>query len=114
MTVESVRRFCLSLPHATETMPWENNLVFKVGGKMFAIAALEPGKVWLSFKCSADDFAELTERSGIVPAPYLARAKWVGLEHEDALSGAELQAQLLRAHELIISYMASKVRNSLV
>jgi predicted DNA-binding protein (MmcQ/YjbR family) len=80
MTVDWVRRLCVALPHATEEVLWEDNLVFKVGGKMFAVAALEPGAAWLSFKCSADDFAELAERNGIIPAPYLARANWVALE----------------------------------
>ena len=80
---------------------------------MFAVAALEPGPVWLSFKCSAEDFADLTERSGIVPAPYLARASWVGLENEDALSLAELQQLLRRAYEIVLAKLPRKIRGSL-
>jgi predicted DNA-binding protein (MmcQ/YjbR family) len=74
MNTEWVRRYCLSLPRATETLQWGHDLVFKIGGKMFAVMNLEPFPPWLSFKCSAEDFAELTERPGIIPAPYLARA----------------------------------------
>src|SRR6185312_6549125 len=74
MNVELVRRLCLSFQGAMETVQWGNNLVFKIAGKIFAIAALEPGDRWLSFKCSPEDFAELIERPGIAPAPYLARA----------------------------------------
>jgi predicted DNA-binding protein (MmcQ/YjbR family) len=113
MNVEWVRRFCMGLPHATETVQWEDNLVFKIGGKMFAVAALEPNRVWLSFKCTAEDFAQLTERNGIVPAPYLARASWVALEDEDALRGAELQRYLLSAYELVLAKLPRKVRRNL-
>jgi len=76
MDVEWVREYCLSLPHTTERVQWEDNLVLKVGGRMYAIVALEPGEYWLSFKCSDEAFAEMLEVPGVVPAPYLARA-WI-------------------------------------
>ncbi|MDA1312174.1 MAG: MmcQ/YjbR family DNA-binding protein [Acidobacteria bacterium] len=72
MSVEWVRGHCLALPHVTEDIKWESNLVFSIGGKMFAITRLEPGETWLSFKCTPEEFAELSERPGCRPAPYLA------------------------------------------
>ena len=78
MDIEWVRRHCMALPHTTEKVQWGNDLVFKVAGKMYAVAALEPGDHWLSFKCTPEDFAALTERPGVVPAPYMARAQWDG------------------------------------
>ena len=113
MTAEWVQRFCMDLPHVTEAVQWESSLVFKVGGKMFAVAALEPSRVWLSFKCSAEDFAELTERIGIIPAPYLARASWVGLEDESALNTAELKEYLQRAYDVVLAKLPRKVRAEL-
>ena len=103
MTLEAVRRYCLSLPHTTETVQWGSDLVFKIGGKMYAVAATEPARVWMSFKCSPEDFAELTERPGIIPAPYLARAQWVALESEDALPSADLKRLLRRAYDLVLA-----------
>ena len=90
MNVDWIRDLCLSFPHATEQIQWGDNLVFKVAGKIHAIAALRPAKTWLCFKVSPEKFPELTERPGIIPAPYLARAKWVALEAKDALSPDEL------------------------
>ncbi len=84
-------------------MQWGYDLVFKVGGKMYAVTPLEPARVCLSFKCSPEDFAELIERPGIIPAPYLARAQWVALESPDALRFAELEALLRRAYEIVKS-----------
>jgi predicted DNA-binding protein (MmcQ/YjbR family) len=109
MDVDFVRGICRNLPHVTEHVQWGNNLVFKIaGGKMFAIANLEPDKVVLAFKCSPDDFTELTERPGIIPAPYLARAQWIGLESEDALNAAEMKRYLKQAYELVFAGLPKK------
>lgn len=113
MSVEWVRRHCMSFPHAAETVQWQDDLVFKVGGKMFAVVALEPAKVWLSFKCNAEDFADLTERPGIIPAPYLARAQWVGLETEDALPAPEIKRLLRQAYDLTVARLPKKARAAL-
>jgi predicted DNA-binding protein (MmcQ/YjbR family) len=112
MALEFVRRYCLSLPHATETVQWES-LVFKIGGKIFAIAALEPAGAWLSFKCSPDDFADLTERPGIIPAPYLARAKWAALETSDALSAAEIKKYIHQSYEMVLAKLPKKSQAAL-
>ena len=112
MALDFVRRYCMSLPHATEQMQWES-LVFKIGGKIFAIAPLEPSNAWLSFKCSPDDFADLTERTGVIPAPYLARAKWVALETEDALTTAEIKKYLRQSYDMVLAKLPKKAQAAL-
>ncbi len=77
-------------PGATEQIQWGADLVFKVGGKMFCVACTEVAPNVTSFKCDDETFAELCERDGMIPAPYLARAKWVALERWDALEDREL------------------------
>lgn len=69
MDIETLRRYCLSMPRATEDIQWGNNLLFRIGGKMFAIAALDQTPVCISFKCAPEEFMELIERESIVPAP---------------------------------------------
>ena len=113
MRVDWVRRYCLSLPQTTETVQWSSNLVFKIGGKMFAVLNLEPAPQWLSFKCTPEEFAELTERPGIIPAPYLARAHWIALENEDALPAAETRRLLRQAYDLVIARLPRKTRAGL-
>ena len=109
-----MRQICLSFPSVTEQIQWENVLLFKVGGKMFALAALELGKVWLAFKASPESFAELTERPGIIPAPYLARAQWVGLETHDALPFDELAGLLRVSYDLIFAKLPKKTQERVV
>jgi predicted DNA-binding protein (MmcQ/YjbR family) len=113
MKVDFIRSCCGSFPHVTETVQWEDNLVFKVGGKMFALMPLEPAAAWLAFKCSPEDFAELTERPGVIPAPYLARAHWVALESEDAIPAAELKRLLRAAYGWVYAKLPKKVREGL-
>ena len=113
MDASWVRDLCLSFPSATEHVIWGNDLTFKVGGKMFAHAVLEPAPVWLSFKTSPETYFELIERQHIIPAPYLSRAKWVALETKDALTSAELSSLLREAYDLIVSKLPRKTRESL-
>ena len=110
MNIDWVRKHCLSFPHATETVQWDNDLVFKVAGKMFAVAALEPGDHWLSFKCTPEQFAELVERPGIRPAPYMARAHWVSLQDRDALPHREIEDRLAGAYQLIRAKLPRKLQ----
>lgn len=114
MDASWIRDLCLSLPSVTEHMIWGNDLTFKVGGKMFAHAVLEPAPVWLSFKTSPENFFELTERPGIIPAPYLARAQWVALETKDALSSAELSALIRESYDIIVAKLPKKTCESLI
>ena len=109
MTLEKLRKHCLSYPAATEQIQWGADLVFKVGGKMFAVAATEPGASHsLSFKCSDERFGELVEREGIVPAPYMARAKWVALETFDALADREIQECIRQSYDLVFAKLTKK------
>ncbi|MCX7604505.1 MAG: MmcQ/YjbR family DNA-binding protein [Bryobacteraceae bacterium] len=114
MDVEWVRAICVALPGAAEEILWESELVFKVGGKMFCVVSLEPGSTWLSFKADEESFAELLERPGIVPAPYLARAKWVALETEDALPPGELKERLERSWRLVVDRLPKKARERIM
>jgi predicted DNA-binding protein (MmcQ/YjbR family) len=113
MTLEALRQLCLSFPGATEQVQWGADLVFKVGGKMFCVANTEPGSVAMSFKCDPDTFAELVERDGVIPAPYLARARWVALERFDSLPAREIAALVRRSYDLVVAKLPKATRASI-
>ncbi len=114
MNIDSVRTFCMSLPHATEGIQWDNDLLFRIGGKMFTIMALEPSARYrVSFKTTPEEFAELTERPGIDPAPYAARYHWVSLERFDSLPSDELKQRIRASYELVWSCLTKKAREEL-
>jgi predicted DNA-binding protein (MmcQ/YjbR family) len=118
MDVESVRAFLLSLPDVAETMQWGDNLVFwvgdkTIGGKMFALVSLTPDRGVMSFAAGPEGFAELVERDGIVPAPYLARAHWVAVERWSTIPAAELKDLLRHARELIYEKLPNRTKEAL-
>ena len=113
MNVDWLRELCLSFPHATEQIQWGSDLLFKVGGKMFAVTPLEPAPVCLSFKASPENFAELTERPNIIPAPYLARAQWVALQTRDAIPQGELSQLLRESYDMVFAKIPKKLRDGL-
>jgi len=113
MSMEWVRQFCLKLPHTTEEILWGADLVFKIGGKMYAVTATEPGPQCLSFKCTPETFAELIERPAIIPAPYLARHHWVALESEDGLPAGEIKRLIRESYELVVAKLPKKKQAAL-
>src|SRR5262249_51179055 len=112
MNVESIRSYCMSFPHATEVVQWGDNLVFKVAGKMFAVVDLRPPN-HIAFKCDPEKFAELTEREGIIPAPYMARAEWVSVQHHDALEASELKELIRESYQMVRARLPKKVQAKL-
>ena len=109
MNIEWVRAHCMALPHTTEQILWGDDLVFKIGGKMYAVVVLGGGhKVVMSFKCTPDGFAELVERPGFIPAPYSARSHWVALEREDALPRTEIKRLIRTSYDLVIARLPKK------
>ena len=114
MKFADVEKHCLSLPGATMTIQWGADRVFKVGGKMFAVTGPPEDRPHsLSFKASEDSFHILTQLSGIIPAPYLARAHWVTLENLRVLKDSEIKEYLSRAHALVAAGLSKKLRKTL-
>ena len=114
MDFERARRYCMTLPAATQEIKWGADLCFCVGGRMFAVTWLASGKAQgFSFKVDDHRFLELTDRPGIVPAPYLARAKWVQVRDAQALSDADAEALLARSHALVSARLTHKLQREL-
>ena len=112
MNIESLREYCLSFPAATEAIRWEHHLNFYVGGKIFCISTLDAeGRV--CFKVADEDFDETCARPGIIPAPYMARNKWVFVEHYDSLSDAEWREFIAASYKIIRGKLPKKVQAGL-
>ena len=112
MDIVSLREYCLSLPQVTEDVKWEKNLCFSIGEKMFCIGSLE-GKFGFSFKVMEDDFDELCNIEGIIPAPYLARYKWVLVQNPDVFSDEKWHTYIKQSYGLIKSNLSKNVLKKL-
>ena len=107
MNIDQIRAYCLAFPDAGENLQWGDDLCFKIAGKIFATLGLD--NLRLCFKCTPETFAELIEREGIHPAPYVGRYKWVMLDRLDALADVELEDFIRQSYEMVAA-KAPKVK----
>lgn len=116
MTLDDYNRFCASLPAVSHVVQWGGAHVWKVGGKVFAIAGWGRGEALaVTFKCSPVAFDILCEQPGIRPAPYLASRgmKWVQRENDEAMDDAALRDYLAESHRLVVAGLTKKLRREL-
>jgi predicted DNA-binding protein (MmcQ/YjbR family) len=107
--VEWIRKLCLSLPDVTEDMPWDDDLCFKVRGKIFTGMVLSDGRFpRITLKCQPEAFHDLIEMEGISPAPYVGRYKWVMLSNSNLLPAAELEALIRQSYDLVAAKASKK------
>lgn len=110
MSPEGFDASCRALPAVTMDIQWGDDRVYKVGGKMFAVASPAGG---CSLKATDIAFEALTEGGRARPAPYLARAKWVYFDDLAALDEAEVRDWLATAHGLVAAKLTRKQRSEL-
>lgn len=112
MDFEAIRAFCLELPGTTEDIKWDHDLCFCIGGKMYSV--MYTGLPFsCSFKVTDEEFGPLSESQGIIPAPYMARAKWVQVQDPGRLSREEWAHHLRQSYELVKGKLTKKLRDSL-
>ncbi len=115
MNRDEFNAYCATLPSTENVVQWGNASVWKVGGKIFAICSYwgEGEFQKISFKCSDLSYQILCELDGIIPAPYLARAKWVQIQDEEAMSDTDLESYLDDAHTIIAAKLSKRKRTEL-
>lgn len=109
-----LKALCSRWPGVTRDIKWGDNLVFSVGGKMFVMTHVDGrdgGR--LAFKAADGRFLELTDQPGVIPAPYLARARWVSVIEPWRFTTAELQALLLDAYATVRAKLSKKLQAEL-
>ncbi len=113
MQFQDLRAFALSLPHTTPSEQW-GGTAFKVEGKVFLLVTPD-GEVIESvvFKCTPDEFDDLTQIDGIAQAPYFAKRLWVRVADVSALRAAELQRRVRRSYDLVVERLPKKVQAAL-
>lgn len=114
MRLPLLGQFALSLPHATWVKQWGECLVYKVAGKMFLIIALDAETIdGVVFKCTPEEFDELTEIDGVTQAPYCAKRHWVRVGDLSALSSVELERRIRRSYDLVVAKLPKKTQATL-
>lgn len=112
MNLDMIREIASKLPHVMEDIKWGNDLCFCIAEKMFCITGLEsPVKVCV--KVTDEEFDELIERTGFIPAPYLARNKWVLIDDSSKISKKELSHFIQQSYNLVKAKLPKKLQTKL-
>lgn len=113
MDIAGLQHICQQFKGVTEDIKWENHLCFNVGAKMFLVTAPDSIPHSASFKTTPEDFEALCERKGFIPAPYVARHKWVHLDDISRLGKQEWEQHLSISYQLVFSALPAKTRKAI-
>jgi len=103
MDLAQFRKYCLSKPRATEGTPFGPDvLVFKVSGKMFALAALDEVPTTVNLKCDPDLALELRDRyEQVTPGYHMNKKHWNSVGIESGIPDAKLRKMIDHSYDLV-------------
>ncbi|MFN0264766.1 MmcQ/YjbR family DNA-binding protein [Tepidamorphus sp. 3E244] len=118
MTLDAYNNYCASLRATTTVVQWGGSHVWKVGGKVFAIASTAQSggaAPFVTFKVSPLAYDILKEQDGLRPAPYLASRgmKWIQRTADTEMSDSDLCRYLEESHRLVAAGLTKKARAAL-
>jgi len=112
MDIESIRMYCISKKAVTECMPFDDKtLVFKVAGKIFALAALDAYPLRLNLKCDPEKAIDLRESFESVRPGYHSNKKhWNTIEVNGEIPKEVIYELIDHSYILVISKLTKMVR----
>src|SRR4029077_19077267 len=115
MDLEQFREYCLEKIAATESMPFgEGVLVFKVAGKIFALAALDEIPATVNLKCDPDLALALRDRyEQVQPGYHMNKKHWNTVEIDSGVPEAELRKMIDCSYELVMKSLPKPARAKL-
>ena len=119
MNIEQYRDYCLSKKAVTEHFPFnEDTLVFKVLGKMFALASLkkwENGDAFINLKCNPDYAQELrAQYNSIKPGYHMHKRLWNSVYLHTGELSPKLITQLIdHSYDMVVKGLPKKLRETL-
>ena len=104
MDLAAFREYCLSKADVTEGTPFgPDTLVFKVGGKMFALASLDEIPTTANLKCDPDLALELRDRyEQVQPGYHMNKKHWNTIDIEAGIPDAEIRKMIDHSYDLIL------------
>lgn len=115
MNIEELREYCLSKAAVTEHLPFDDvTLVFKVGGKMFALIPTDEPELSISLKCDPDRALELREHHPTITGAYhMNKVHWNTVRMGPGITDGLLKQWIDQSYELIVASLPRKVREML-
>jgi predicted DNA-binding protein (MmcQ/YjbR family) len=104
MDLANFRESCLTKPNVTEGTPFgEDTLVFKVAGKIFALASLDEVPPRVNLKCDPDRALELRDRyEEVTPGYHMNKKHWNTVELGRGIPTVEIRKMIDHSYELVV------------
>jgi len=115
MDLGEFREYCLTKPGACEETPFGPDvLVFKVGGKMFALAALDEVPTTVNLKCDPDLALDLRDRyEQVSPGYHMNKKHWNTVEIGTGVPDSEVRKMIDHSYELVVASLPKATRTKL-
>ncbi|MEO7166738.1 MAG: MmcQ/YjbR family DNA-binding protein [Spartobacteria bacterium] len=104
MNLEEFRDYCLTKPNVTEGTPFgPDTIVFKVSGKMFALASLDEVPPSVNLKCDPERALDLRDRyEEVKPGYHMNKKHWNTVELSGRIPVAELRGMIDHSYDLVV------------
>ncbi len=116
MNTETLREHCINKPGVTESFPFGGDaLVFKVGGKMFALLTTESQPTTINIKCDPERAVQLREENdAVTPGYHMNKAHWNTITIDGRVRSADVQTWIDHSYELVRKSLPKVVQAELV
>ena len=101
------------MPFVAEDIKWGHDLVFSVGGKMFCVVGLDQSPTTASFKVKEEEFEEICSLDGFMPAPYVAKYKWVLIDDVRKMNKKDWIYYINQSYQLVRDKLPVKIKKQL-
>jgi predicted DNA-binding protein (MmcQ/YjbR family) len=115
MDIEALYNYCITKKAVTESFPFgDQTLVFKVGGKMFALISIEKVPIQINLKCNPEKAIELREEySHIKPGYHMNKKHWNTVIIDGNLPTSLIRELIDHSYNLVIQSLTKKAREKL-
>ena len=119
MNLENFYEFCLSKKGVTEHFPFDQDtLVFKVGGKMFALSSMkqwEMGEPKVNLKCNPEYALELRAKyNDIQPAYHMSKVHWNTVAINSEVSDTFVKKLIDDSYDLVFKSLTKNIQNQIL
>jgi predicted DNA-binding protein (MmcQ/YjbR family) len=115
MNIETLQQYCLSKKGVTEETPFgPDNLVYKVGGKMFLLASLDSVPLQFNAKCDPEEAIQLRDAHAcVLPGYHMNKKHWNTILVDGTVSDKELQQWIDASYHLVVDSLPQKTKQEI-
>ena len=113
MNIEDIREYCISKKSVSESFPFdETTLVFKIGGKMFALVGLNND--YINLKCDPEIAIDRREEYPEITAGFhMNKNLWNSVVYNQNLSKDFVKQMIDESYDLIFNSLSKKIKSEI-